>query len=260
MNIYQDLNECIQYIEDNLENTIDYNHISKIFGCNISTIQKAFSLITGMTLTEYIRRRRLSVAVSDIRNKERIIDIALKYGYKSDASFSRSFKKMHGTVPSKVKNQNIICNLQPILKFNEFKNKNNVSYRIEELDKITLYGLRREADPDFVPKTAEKLWFEMKEKYPSILKEERYGVTLFENNKCYYCCASKSKYTDLEKIIVPKSKWIIFKTDSFQGKDIQEAIIEMLQNHAPNIRLKVKEEFQLEKYSSSNVEIYIMLT
>lgn len=260
MNIYEDLNKCIKYIEDNLENKISYNQIEKIFGCNISTVQKVFSLITGMTITEYIRRRKLSVAVADIKNNQKIIDIAYKYGYKSAESFSRSFKKMHNILPSKVKNKSTMCNLQPVLKFSKSENKNNILYRIEELDKLILYGIRQEANASDVPKTAEKLWNEFKKKYPTTVKTERYGITKMEDNKCYYYCATKNKISNLEKIIIPKSKWIIFKTSSFIGKDIQKAILEAIDEHTPNIGLKVKNEIQLEKYNSSDVEVYIMLT
>lgn len=260
MNIYEDLNECTKYIEDNLTNKINYNQIEKIFGCNISTIQKVFSLITGMTITEYIRRRRLSVAIADIRNNQKIIDIAYKYGYKSPESFSRSFKKMHNILPSKVKNKNITCNLQPVLKFSKSERKNDIFYRIEELDKIILYGIKQEAKAGNVPKTAGKLWEKVKEKYPIFTKTERYGITRFEDNKCYYYCATKLKSPNLEKVIIPKSKWIIFKTPSFIGKNIQKTILEAIENHTPNIGLKVKNEIQLEKYNLDNVEVYIMLT
>jgi len=117
MNIYHVLNECINYIEEHLENEIDYQHISKMFGCSESIMQRFFSLLCGITLKEYIRRRKLTIAVSDIRNHEKIIDVALKYGYSSDISFSRSFKKMHGVLPSKIKNNSIDLDMQPILKF-----------------------------------------------------------------------------------------------------------------------------------------------
>lgn len=260
MNIYNDLNKCIQYIEDNLLNTINYNHISKIFGCNISTVQKVFSLITGMTITEYIRRRRLSIAVSDIRNGQKVIDVAFKYGYKSTESFSRSFKKMHGILPSKVKDKNIKCNLQPVLKFSESKRKNNIFYRIEEIDQFILYGIKQEVDPSSIPKTAEKMWHKMKEEYPLTTEEERYGITEFEKDKCYYHCATKIKKENLEKITIPKSKWLIFNISSFKGKDIQKTILEALEEHAPNIGLKVSNKIQLEKYLATDVEVYIMLT
>ena len=107
MNISNELNNCILYIEDNLDKEINYEKMAKMIGCSVSTFQRVFSILTGMTVTEYIRRRRLTVAITDINKGEKIIDIALKYGYTSPSSFSRSFNKMHGILPSKIKNGNV---------------------------------------------------------------------------------------------------------------------------------------------------------
>lgn len=260
MNIYRELNECIKYIEGNLDGEINYKHISKIFGCSESTIQRVFSLITGMTLTEYIRRRRLTVAISDIKKNEKIIDIALKYGYSSDVSFSRSFKKMHGILPSKVKGKNVKCNMQPVLKFDEIENNNNLSFRIEELDKFTLYGLKREVEINNVPVTAEKLWNYVKKNYSNFKNAtERYGIILENNSKYYYICALKTKTEGFEKIDIPKSKWIVFKGKSFSGNEIKKLSDDVIENYLPNIGLKVKEQFEIEKYNLDYMEIYIMI-
>lgn len=260
MNIYKELNECIKYIEDNLDGEINYKRISKIFGCSESTIQRVFPLITGMTLTEYIRRRRLTVAISDIKNNQKIIDIALKYGYSSDVSFSRSFKKMHGILPSKVKGKNVKCNMQPVLKFNEINNNNNLSFRIEELDKVTFYGLKMEVDINNVPITAEKLWSYVKENYTNFKSAtERYGIILKNDSKYYYACVLKTKIEGFEKINIQKSKWIIFKGKSFSGNEIKKLSYDVIDNYLPNIGFKVKRQFEIEKYNLDYMEIYIMI-
>lgn len=260
MNIYKQLNECILYIEDNISDEIDYNYISKIFGCNISTIQRVFSLITGMTLTEYIRRRRLTVAISDIKNNERIIDIALKYGYSSDVSFSRSFKKMHGILPSKVKNSNVTCNMQPVLKFNEVKNDNTLSFRIEALNKFTLYGIKKECDINNVPLVAEKLWSYVKNTYPIFSEvDETFGIILQEDSKYYYYCAVKEKIDKFSKIDIPKSKWIVFRSDSFKGSKIKELFKRANDSYIPNIGIKSIGKLEFEKYNKDYMEIYIMI-
>ncbi len=60
MNIYKCLNEITRYIDDNLENEINYDVLAKIMGVNSYTMQRIFSLIAGISLAEYIRKRRLS--------------------------------------------------------------------------------------------------------------------------------------------------------------------------------------------------------
>lgn len=259
MNIYKELNECIKYIEDNLDDEIDYKHISKIFGCSESTIQRVFSLLTGMTLTEYIRRRRLTVAISDIKNNERIIDIAIKYGYSSDVSFSRSFKKMHNILPSKVRNSNVRLNMQPILKFNENSNANNLSYRIEDLDKFTLYGIKKEVDINNVPNTAEKLWKYVKKNYVEFNTNVAYGVIKQIDGKYYYFCALEEKIDGFEKIDIPKSKYIIFKNNNNDGYKIKKLFEQAYDEYIPSIGFKSNQSFELEKYNDDYMEIYVMI-
>ena len=95
------LNRAIQYIEENLCDGVDYSEISKITLSPISTFQRFFCMTTGMALSEYIRRRELSCAVKDLYNTtEKIIDIAIKYGYNSADAFSVAFKRTYNITPS----------------------------------------------------------------------------------------------------------------------------------------------------------------
>jgi AraC-like DNA-binding protein len=95
------LNQAISYIEENLYDGVDYNEISKITLSPISAFQRFFCLTTGMALSEYIRRRKLSRAASDLLNtNEKIIDIAVKYGYESADAFSVAFKRAYNVSPS----------------------------------------------------------------------------------------------------------------------------------------------------------------
>ena len=93
MDWIQHLNKAIDYIEENLDGTISYQKIAKIAGCSVYNFQRVFSYITDKSLSEYIRSRRLTLAAFDILNSsDRIIDIAVKYGYESQDSFTRAFK------------------------------------------------------------------------------------------------------------------------------------------------------------------------
>ena len=104
MDWIQHLNKAIDYIEENLDGTISYQKIAKIAGCSVYNFQRVFSYITDKSLSEYIRSRRLTLAAFDILNSsDRIIDIAVKYGYESQDSFTRAFKSFHGILPSKVR-------------------------------------------------------------------------------------------------------------------------------------------------------------
>lgn len=92
MNILNELNEACNYIENNIENEIDIKEIARITNQSTDSINRFFVSMLGITIKEYIRKRRLSLAVYDLQNSdEKITDIAFKYGFNSYDSFARHF-------------------------------------------------------------------------------------------------------------------------------------------------------------------------
>ena len=95
------MNDVIAHIEKNLSEPIAHDDLARIVGCSVYEFSRIWSFMAGVSLSEYIRRRRLSQAVFDIQNgREKIIDIALKYCYESPATFTRAFRELHGTTPT----------------------------------------------------------------------------------------------------------------------------------------------------------------
>jgi len=100
MNWIQSLTKAIQYIENNLTAEITANDIANHLYSSNAHFQRVFSLATGITIGDYIRNRRLSLAGQDlIHPKNRIIDIAMKYQYDSQESFTKAFARFHGITP-----------------------------------------------------------------------------------------------------------------------------------------------------------------
>lgn len=101
------MNDTLTYIEEHLTEEIDYSEASKIAYCSEYHFKKMFSFLAGIGLSEYIRRRRLSLAAMCFKDKDlRIINVAVKYGYNSDDSFSRVFHSLHGILPSEARSDN----------------------------------------------------------------------------------------------------------------------------------------------------------
>jgi len=95
------VNSVLDYIEDNLDGEINDNMIASLFASPQGMFQRVFANMTDMTLSEYIRKRRLTQAAHDIKqSNEKIIDVAIKYGYDSASAFSSAFKTYHGITPS----------------------------------------------------------------------------------------------------------------------------------------------------------------
>lgn len=97
------LNAAVDYIEDNLTGKIDFDKAARIAACSGYHFQRMFSYMADMTLSEYIRRRRMTKAALDLFGGEKVVDVALTYGYDSPTAFNRAFKSVHGIAPSQVK-------------------------------------------------------------------------------------------------------------------------------------------------------------
>ena len=101
MDYVSGIQRAIDFIEDNICDELDYDVIAERAACSVFYFQRIFGILCGVPLGEYIRNRRLTLAGSELTNTdEKIIDIAMKYGYESPESFTRAFSKFHGITPS----------------------------------------------------------------------------------------------------------------------------------------------------------------
>lgn len=117
MDWQKSMNQAIEYIENNLSDEIDYLVPAQFMSCSVWEFRRIFSFMTQIPLSEYIRSRRLTMAATDIQNGEKIIDIAMRYGYESQASFSRAFNQFHGLAPSLARNKDAVLKSFPRLIF-----------------------------------------------------------------------------------------------------------------------------------------------
>lgn len=111
------MNLAMEYIEDNLTYEIDYGITARYMNCSEWEFRRIFSFLAGLSLSEYVRRRRLTVSAKDIQNGEKLIDVAHRYGYKSQAAFSRAFSHVHGLAPSMARDKGITLKPFPTLTF-----------------------------------------------------------------------------------------------------------------------------------------------
>ena len=145
MDSLSNMNKAMAYIEEHLTEDIDYSEISKIACCSEYHFKRMFSFLSGIGLSEYIRRRRLTLAALDLKDKSlRIIDVAVKYGYDSADSFSRAFHSMHGILPSEVRNSNIQLKAYPKMTFQlSIKGGCEMNYRIVEKGPFKIVGFKK---------------------------------------------------------------------------------------------------------------------
>ena len=144
MNQVESLQNGINYIENNLIREISNENLQSVTSMSISQFQKTFLRITGYTVGEYIRNRKLTLAAFELINsKNTVLDIALKYGYDSSEGFSRAFMKFHNINPSKIKkgktNLSIFNKITLEIKVN---GGNKMDFEIINLDSQDFVGIK----------------------------------------------------------------------------------------------------------------------
>lgn len=142
----QKMNNSIAYIENHLDEKIDYNETARIAQCSVYQYQRFFSFIAALPLSEYIRRRRLTLAAFELQNSDvKVIDIAVKYGYDSPEAFARAFKNMHGVVPTSARDRGAQLKAYPCITFHiSIKGDAQMNYRIEQREALEMYGAETE--------------------------------------------------------------------------------------------------------------------
>ena len=140
MNLAEGIQSAIDYIEDNITEELDIGDIAARAACSVFYFQRMFGALCGFTVAEYIRSRRLSLAGSDIiGSDDRIIDIALKYGYSSPDSFTRAFTVFHGITPTEARrNGSDLKSFSRLRVQIILKGGNTMEYKIVEKEAFTV--------------------------------------------------------------------------------------------------------------------------
>jgi len=229
------MNAAINYMEEHITEELDFSKIAQIACSSAYHFQRMFICMTGLPLSEYIRRRRMSLAVSDLKNDNaKIVDIALKYGYNSPTAFNRAFQSVHGIAPSLVKHDGAAVKSYPPISFKvTVKGVEGINYRIEKKEAFRVVGFSAPLDKDFESSYNYELGNQMWQLAQtngitsklSALREGEpaglLGVLVCDDSLeewRYFVAAASTKEIDhtLEEYIVPPYTWAIF---SGEGKD-----------------------------------------
>jgi len=141
MDFLNRMTEVVEYIEEHIAEDIDLAQIAKIVCCGVYQFGRIFSYVVGVSLAEYIRNRRLSLAAPELRSGAKVIDTALKYGYNSPEAFARAFREMHGISPKEACAKGVTLKMYPRIAFQiQIKGAVEMEYRIEEKAAIKCVG------------------------------------------------------------------------------------------------------------------------
>jgi len=144
VDLLKDVNSAIQYIEENLTEEIDYKEVAKRARCSEYHFKRMFSFLAGISLSEYIRRRRLTLAAFELKENSKVIDVAIKFGYSSADSFARAFQNLHGITPTDARNAMKTLKAFPPMSFQlTIQGVKEMNYRIVEKEAFQIVGLKK---------------------------------------------------------------------------------------------------------------------
>lgn len=268
------LNKALQYIEGNLDGEIKYEKAANIACCTTYHFQRMFSYIAGTPLSEYIRNRRLTKAALDLQNGEKVIDVAIRYGYESPTAFNRAFQKIHNVSPSVAQKEGTFLKAYPPISFKiTIKGVEEMEYRIVKKEEMRIVGakalLEKNVEENF--NTVPMLWQEVAQsgkimEIASLMGPDSKGV--LGVSACmdyldkweYYIAVETDKEAPkgLEEYTIPACTWAVFPGEGQMPTAIQDiekrAITEWLPTSgyeyadAPDIELYLNQDPMNSKF------------
>lgn len=270
MNYIVEIQKALDYIENNLEEDINYEKIAEELGLSSFYFHRIFSAIVGISPAEYIRNRRLTCAADELNiYKSNILDVAIKYQFNSNESFTRAFTKFHNVTPKMAKMDGTKLKAFSKIQLSlNIEGGNMMDYRIENKKAFKICAMIR----DFSIETKNeipKFWDEIKAngKLKEISKDFTrctLGVCIGENN------AEKYKYgigiemeendkqiPETEIINVAKSKWVVFKCEGNKAEDINQLWSKIYKEYFVTSEYKQSMDIDFELYNKKDTEIWI---
>jgi len=143
MDLLDRMNRAIDYVEQDITSELNLPKLAQITHCSTYNFQRMFSMVTGISITEYVRRRRLTLAALDLQQGDvKVIDISLKYGYDSPTSFARAFQAVHGVTPREAKRSNVDLKAFPRMTFQmSITGTSEMNYRIVTTAPFKVFGV-----------------------------------------------------------------------------------------------------------------------
>jgi len=245
MDWIQGIQNAIHHIEDNITEELDYDEIAKQAYISCFHFQRAFSILCGFTLGEYIRNRRLTLAGMELSSGAKVIDVAVKYGYDSPDSFAKAFNRFHKIPPSLAKKEGAnLKSVSPLKIIFKLEGGNIMDYKIEAKEAFTVIGKVREFNGDTSYTEIPKFWGEHFESGDAKYICGMFGIGYDQdcNSKIFNymiadCIAGKGELPDtFTKKEIPAKTWAIFPITGEMPKALQDVNTRIWSEWVPNCR------------------------
>ena len=264
------LNTSIAYVEENLTGKIELERGAQLAQCSSYHYQRMFSYIADVTLGEYIRRRKMSLAGVDLQRGEKVVDVADKYGYDSPTSFNRVFKSIHGMTPKEAKQSGAKLTSYPMLTFKlTVKGVQAMEYQLIDKDafQVTGFGLKLAQDMEAAQKRIPEFWNEvsssgqleqliphMDQNNPGVM-----GISLMTSEvqdawEYVIGVASNDTTEEFAQYEIPAAKWAVFSGTGPMPGAIQELQQQVFTEWLPTSGFEYAELPDIELYLNMEPE------
>ncbi len=252
------IQNAVEYIEANLTEELDIEDIAAKAYVSPFYFQKIFSVLCGFTVGEYIRNRRLTLAAEELTASDvRILDLAIKYGYESNDSFTRAFTRFHGISPSAVKEKGTgIKSFAPIRIKLTLEGGTMIEYKIVEKAAFTIVGKSKSFDIETSYSEIPKFWSEHYMTGGGEIIKGMFGACLDNDGKSFeYLIADMYfPWGDIPKgcitKVIPEGTWAVFPYHGECPKALQDVNTKIWSEWLPNCK-----EYKLA--GNYNLEVYI---
>ncbi|MDE7250306.1 MAG: AraC family transcriptional regulator, partial [Lachnospiraceae bacterium] len=253
----QSINKAIEYMEKHLTEDIHCEDVSRYVHISSFHFQRMFNLFTSMTVGEYIRKRRLSLAGEELTRKNtKVIDVAFKYAYNSSESFTKAFTRFHGITPRQAKKGNELKSFNKLVVKISVEGGTIMDYRIEKKEgfRLLVYAsmFTEESSEKGIPAFWEEYYRnELYKKAPGYLgicaqekdsaEEFMYGIG---------CDADDVKEIPegFQIINIPAYTWAIFKCVGPTPDAIRKTWEDIYREWLPGADYELIPDFDIENY------------
>ncbi|MBQ7981851.1 MAG: AraC family transcriptional regulator [Oscillospiraceae bacterium] len=268
------IQNAINYIEEHLTEEIDYEVLAKEAACSNFYFQRIFGILCGISLGDYIRNRRLTLAGDELSSSDdKVIDVALKYGYESPESFTRAFSRFHGVTPSDAKKDGSkLKSFSRILVKITLSGGSVMNYKIIEkeafdiIEKVETHSVDDSVNAKSIPEFWSRSHQDGTVKTLMNITTDRtfiFGIcygNLTENAKTFDYSIAATYANDavvpegFRRNTIPARTWAVFECKGAMPNAIQDLWHKIVTEFFPTSSYKPTYEMDIEAYSEGNMD------
>ena len=263
MDLVESLNAALQYIETHLLDETDSEKAAKHVGLSRFYLERTFAALTQMSVSEYIRARRLTLAAQElVSGDQKIIDLALKYGYDTPESFTKAFSRFHGVTPTSARRMSTQLRCQnPLAISIKMEGANQMNYKMEQMEAFRVVGVEKRFHMDTSMQEIPQFWAEFDAKGLSKEIVPMFGICFdgdadgfFPYMICEVLQPGKKVPEGMVTREIPAHLWARFSCAGALPFAIQSVTKQIYSEWLPtNGMYEVAQNIEIEMYTEGNI-------